>query len=221
MSKRFLIILAALVVIFAGVIIINDHSSNNNSSNAATVSHHVEGKGSTGVKLVEYGDYQCPYCAEYYPIVKQVVQQYSDQITFQFVNFPLTEDHPNAFSAARAAEAASLQGKFWQMHDLLYMSSDAYVQNGETGNYWDSSSNPLSFYDQYAKQLGLNLTKFNKDYNSNEVNNIIEGDMNKGNKLNVDATPTFYLDGKQISPSETVSSFQKYIAAAIAQKQKS
>jgi protein-disulfide isomerase len=171
------------------------------------------------VTLVEYGDFECPYCGEAYQVVNQVEQEYNQQITFQFRNFPLTTIHPNAFAGARAAEAASLQGKFWQMHDLLYAQNVEYYDSNETYNTWVGASNPLPDFDSYAKELGLNVAKFNQAYSSNQVNDSISADMTAGNKLGITGTPTFYVDGKQIQlTSYTVQAFQKYINAAIKQK---
>jgi protein-disulfide isomerase len=216
-SKRFLSVIAVIIVVFVGVLLLTNHS---NPSASGTLTEHKEGLGKTGVTLVEYGDFQCPYCGQYYPIVSQVVQKYYNQITFQFRNFPLTSIHPNAFAGARAAEAAGLLGKYWQMHNLLYETNIEYYNSNATANSWISSSDPLTYFDQFAKQLGLNVTKFNQAYNSAKVNNLIEADMAEGNKLGVNATPTFFLDGKQIVPNETLASFEKYINAAIAQKTK-
>ncbi len=218
MSKRFLAVLAGLVIVFIGIILITNHSNSGGSS--ATLTHHVEGQGKAGVTLVEYGDYQCPYCGQYYPILNQVMQQYGSQITFQFVNFPLTSIHPNAFAGARAAEAAGLQNKYWQMHDLLYQSNIQYYDSNETVSSWIGASDPLPYFDQFAKQLGLNVSKFNSDYASSKVNNLVDADLAYGNKLGINATPTFYLDGKQIQPTESLASFQKFINAALASKAK-
>jgi protein-disulfide isomerase len=195
-------------VIIFGIVFFATRSNNTAGGSGSTGSYNVEGLGKAGVKLVEYGDYECPYCEEYYPIVKQVVSDEFNNITFQFVNFPLTSIHPNAYAGARAAQAAALMGKFWQMHDALYNSGNWQV--------WSTSSNPIPYFKQYAKSLGLNVNTFMKDFNSNQVNNIIEADMNKGNKLNIQGTPTFFLDGKQISVAPQVSAFEKLINQAIA-----
>ena len=128
---------------------------------------HVEGNTKSGITLVEYGDYQCPFCGQYFPIVKQVQAEFNDQIAFQFRNFPLVSVHQNAFAGARAAEAAALQGKFWEMHDLLYQNQ----------SQWSEGGDPTSFFKQYALQLGLNVDQFNKDYASTKVNNAINADM--------------------------------------------
>lgn len=207
MSKRFWLIIIVILVIFGGVLVVNGKKSPASGSGQPT--NHVEGAGKTGVKLVEYGDYECPFCEEYYPIVKQVAAQYNTQIFFQFRNLPLTQIHPNAFAGARAAEAASLQGKFWQMHDLLY----------ENQNQWVSSSNPQSFFDIYAKELGLKTAQFDTDFAGTKVNSLIQADIAAFGKTGqAEATPTFFLDGKHITPDPTVASFSQLINAAIKQK---
>ena len=213
MSKQFLAIIAVVIIVFVGVFALNGHNksntSNKSSSGSGKPTNHVEGKGSSGVTLVEYGDYQCPYCEQYYPIVKQVASDYNDQIYFQFRNFPLISVHQNAFAGARAAEAASLQGKFWQMHDLLY----------DNQSQWSEAKDPTTYFHQYAQQLGLNVSKFESDYASNQVNDAINADLAVGNKLNIQGTPTFFLDGKQIQVTASVDSFETQIKAAIAKKQ--
>ena len=172
MDKKFWIFLGLVVVVIAAIFF-TTKGSNHPSSGYGQPTNHIEGKGSSGVKLVEYGDYECPYCAMYFPIVKQVVAIYSPYIYFQFRNLPLTQLHPNAFAGARAAEAAGLQGKFWQMHDLLYQNNDP---SGAAG--WVASTNPLNdFFIGYAKQLGLNISQFKTDFNSNAVNNSINADV--------------------------------------------
>lgn len=212
MSKQFWGILAVIVLVFVGIFIFSGTGKNNNSSNSSNAkpTEHIEGLGKSGVTLVEYGDYECPYCEEYFPTVKQVQQEFNDQIYFQFRNFPLTSVHPNAFAGARAAEAAALQNKFWQMHDALYDSTNWQI--------WSTASDPTPYFNQYAQQLGLNVTQFKRDFGSSKVNATVNADMNAGNKLNINGTPTFYLDGKPITVSPTVSSFEKVINAEIAKK---
>jgi protein-disulfide isomerase len=213
-SKGFLAIIAAVVLVFIGIFAFSGHKSDSGSGKSSSSSKgqptsHIEGNGQNGILLVEYGDYQCPYCQQYYPIVKQVVAKYNDRIKFQFVNFPIVSLHQNAFAAARAAEAAALQGKFWEMHDLLY----------ENQSQWAESSNPMQFFQQYAQQLGLNTDQFKKDYSSNKVNNAINADKAAGDKLGIEGTPTFYLNGKKIDVQADVGSFTKQIQQAIKQKQ--
>lgn len=208
MSKQFLAILAAIILVFAGIVIFSGNKSNSSGKAGVTPTQHIEGQGKAGVTLVEYGDYECPFCGQYYPIVKQVQAEYNQQLFFQFRNFPLTSLHPNAFAGARAAEAAGLQNKFWEMHDLLY----------ENQTQWSGASDPTPFFNQYAQQLGLNVTQFKTDYASGKVNDLINADMAAGNKLGISGTPTFFLDGKQISVGESAAAFEKLINAEIAKK---
>ena len=206
MDKRFWGIIGVIILVFVGIVIFNNRDSSNT---AASPSNHVEGKNTKNVTLVEYGDYQCPACESYYPIVKQVVAQYKDQIQFQFRNLPLTQIHQNAFVGARAAEAASLQNKFWEMHDMLYNNQDT----------WSESSDPASYFYKYATELGLNLEQFKKDYASSKVNDTIRADIAAFNKTGgTMATPTFFLNGKKIDTTATVESFTKQIDAEIANK---
>lgn len=218
MSKQFWIVLLVIAAILGGILFVSNHNQKKTPSSApGKVTEHVEGKGITGVKLVEYGDYQCPICAEFYPAVKQAVAQYGDRITFQFSNLPLPQIHQNAFAAARAAEAAGLQGKYFEMHDLLYQNQSV----------WSGASNPQSFFETYARQLGLNVSQFQQDYASEQVNKAINADTAAFNKTGDElATPTFYLDGKKLDNGKlfdstnkpSVAAFTKIIDAEIAQK---
>lgn len=217
MSKGFWAVIAIVIVVLGGVFWATNHKSNTGGSGNAQPSNHIEGSAKTGVTLVEYGDYECPYCGQFYPIVKQVVAQYSDQIQFQFRNLPLTQIHKNAFAGARAAEAASLQGKFWEMHDALYTNQDSTGASG-----WVASNDPLDeYFVGFAQQIGLNVTQFKTDFASSKVNDTINADLNAFNKTGLTmATPTFILDGKQIQPGYSASDFAKYIDAAIKAKTK-
>lgn len=218
MDKRFWAILAVIAVFVVGAIWISNNKKNSSNSNVAPT-EHVEGSASTGVKLVEYGDYECPYCGEYFPVVKQIASMYANQMQFQFRNLPLTQLHPNAFAGARAAEAANLQGQFWQMHDLLYEQNEQYYASDEKLENWVGASDPETYFIQDVQQLGLNITKFKTDFAGAQVNSLINADVSAFNKTGAqEATPTFFLDGKQISPTETVASFESYINAAIKQK---
>ena len=207
MNKSFWGIIGGIVAIFVLVFVITHHNSASSSSSSAPT-QNIEGLGKTNVKLVEYGDYECPYCQGYASVVKQVVSDEFNNITFQFINYPLTNIHPNAFPAARAAQAAGLMGKYWQMHDALY--------DPANWQQWSTSTNPIPFFQTYATQIGLNLNSFIAKYNSNQVNNMIEADITKGNNVNIQGTPTFYLDGKQIQAGTQVNAFEKLINAAIA-----
>src|SRR5581483_6641865 len=129
MDKRFWGILIGLAIIIVGIIWLASPSKSNAPSSSSTngATNHIEGQGQEGVQLLEYGDYECPFCGQYYPVLKQVENIYNKQITFQFRNLPLTQIHPNAFAGARAAEAAAMQSKFWEMHDTLYDNQNSWA----------------------------------------------------------------------------------------------
>ena len=219
MSKTFWAALLAVAVILGGILFVTNHNRQGTGSTSGNgqPTNHVEGASPEGVTLVEYGDYQCPVCATFYAVTKQVAQKYSDRVVFQFRNLPLTSIHQNAFAAARAAEAAGLQNKYWQMHDLLYENQSA----------WSQSSNPLSIYDNFAASLGLDKTKFDQDYASEAVNAVINADVSEFNKTGDEmATPTYYLDGTKLdnlklvdsNGNPSVDAFSKLIDAELAKK---
>lgn len=212
MSNRFFITVIAVILLFVGAFALTKHKNNggSNSGNTSVApTNHTQGSDKTGVVLIEYGDFQCPACGQYYPIVKEVKEKYKDQIIFQFRNFPLVQIHQNAFVAARAAEAASKQKKFWEMHDLLY-------ENQQT---WGAATSPNSFFANYAKQLNLDTTKFQQDMATSEVNDLINADIAEGQKIGANSTPTFVLNGKKVETNpRSIEEFYKLIDDAIAQK---
>ncbi len=192
MDKRFVIVLVVLLVLFGGFLVFNKKSSAPAGTTAGAVSSHVEGDASLSVEVVEYGDFQCPVCGQFYPITKAVKEKYAGRVRFVFKNFPLDSIHKNARAAHRAAEAASLQGKFFEMHDLLY----------ENQNSWNTLNDPLRQFDEYAKQLGLDVSKFDTDYAREAVNATINADTTEGQAKKVSGTPTFFLNGQPVQNSE-------------------
>jgi protein-disulfide isomerase len=190
MSKNFLIILAVLVLGFIGFVVFQDNDGNkpNNSEVSSTASQHTKGAGNKKVTLVEYADFQCPSCAVYFPILKSAKDKYGDDITFQFRHFPLTQIHPNAMATHRAAEAASRQGKFWEMHNVLFERQQA----------WAQAPNVAQIMEDYATELGMNTEQFKRDYQSSQTNDVINADIAEGGKLKVSGTPTFFLNGEKL-----------------------
>ncbi len=211
MSKSFWAIIAAIIVIFGGILFFKGRANAPTNASGKPGSHLI-GTSPAGVTLVEFGDYQCPYCGQFSPVVKQVQQKYNDKIVFQFRNLPLSQVHQNAFAAARVAEAAGLQGKYWQMHDLLYENQSA----------WSESSNAQDVFNQYASALKLNVNQFKIDAASSQVNDAINKDIADFLKTgNEESTPTFLLDGKKITPDFTIDTFSKYIDAELKAKSQS
>src|SRR5882762_5608050 len=116
MSKGFVGILIAIIIALGGLYFFSTKNDKAGTSTSNTqLTNHIMGEGKKGITLLEYGDYQCPICEAYFPVVKQVATQFSSDIYFQFRNLPLSSIHQNAFAAARAAEAAGKQNKFWEM----------------------------------------------------------------------------------------------------------
>ena len=200
--KRFIIIVLAIFLVVGGGYLLKKDSKSSKSAAGAKPTSHTYGEGKTGVRLLEYGDFQCPGCGAFYPILKQVKEKYKDQITFQYVYFPLTQIHQNAQAGARAAQAASNQGKFWEMHNLLY----------DNQKNWESSTNIAVVFEAYATQLGLNVAQYKTDYASAATNAIINADIKTGQDLKITGTPTFFLDGKQIEDNNTVAGLDKFSA---------
>lgn len=145
-------------------------------------------KVSSPVVLEEYGDYQCPPCGLLYPILKQIEAEYGNQLKIVFHHFPLAKIHKNAMTAARAAEAARNQNKFWEMHDRLYRNQDA----------WKDLDDPRQIFMQYARELGMNADRFTRDLDSAQVEQRITDDMQKGASLGVTGTPTVFIEGHML-----------------------
>lgn len=165
------------------------------SQTETAIGDQVYGNKSSEVVVIEYGDFQCPGCGAAYPQIKTIKEEYKDQIAFIFRNYPLTTIHPNALAASTAAEAAGLQGKFWEMHDKLY----------ENQNAWSSidASKRTGVFTDYAKDIGLDTDKFATDLKDPKIAAKIRRDQAFGKKLNVDSTPTVYLGSEKLSAEVT------------------
>jgi protein-disulfide isomerase len=141
---------------------------------------HIQGPADAAVTLVQYGDYECPYRGEAYPIIKEVQARLGDSLRFVFRNFPITTSHPHAERAAEAAEAAAAQGKFWEMHDLLY-------ENQRRLRDEDLHT--------YAERLGLDVELFDKEMADHAHAERVREDFMSGVRSGVNGTPTFYING--------------------------
>jgi protein-disulfide isomerase len=141
---------------------------------------HVLGHANARLTLVEFGDYQCPYCGAAYPLVKQLQKDLGNQLRFVFRNFPLTQAHPYAMVAAEAAEAAALQGKFWEMHDLIYENQDQL----------DPSILVL-----WAEKIHVQVNEFGRAIKEGIVTERIKEDRKSGIRSGVNGTPCFFING--------------------------
>ena len=163
----------------------------------------ARGNPNAPVTMVEYGDFQCPACQSYYPVVEQVFAAASSTLRMIFREFPLPQ-HADAIPAAKAAEAAGDQGKFWDMYNLLY----------SNGSDWDNLPDPTSVFVGYAQSLGLNLTQFNTDMNSTTTAQKISDSVTTGTAAGIDATPTFFINGYRIENPESYDEFIQAIQSA-------
>ncbi|HKP95240.1 MAG TPA: DsbA family protein [Fibrobacteria bacterium] len=167
-------------------------------------SDHAQGPAHAPVELVEYGDYQCPSCGKGYPIVKRVQRSMNGVLRFAFRNFPLTQQHPDALNAAKAAEAAGMQGRYWQMHDLLF----------ENQEYLDYES-----LLQYAVELRIDVNRFARDFRSPKVEKKILSDFESGVRSGVNGTPTFFINGFRYDGDWSYYSLMQALQAVAAETQ--
>jgi len=146
------------------------------------IADQKEGNEQAAIKIVEYGDYQCPHCGRAYPIIKEIQSTFGDQILFVFRNFPLQESHRYATIAAQAAEAAGKQGKFWEMHDAIFENQQQLNEE---------------YLDSLAEKLGLDMDEFEQDLNSEEISDKVEDDFESGVRSGVNGTPSFFVNGEK------------------------
>jgi protein-disulfide isomerase len=141
---------------------------------------HIQGPADAAVTLVEYGDYECPYCGAAYPIVKRIQRQMGDHLRFVFRNFPIATSHPHAEAAAEAAEAAGVQGRLWEMHDLLF-ENQRHLTDADLRSH--------------AQSLGLDLVRFDDELARHVHADRVREDFMSGVRSGVNGTPTFFING--------------------------
>ena len=166
----------------------------------------VRGETGAPVTLEEFGDFECPPCGRLHPELKKIEHDYGANLRVIFRHLPLTRIHKHARDAARAAEAAALQGRFWEMHDLLY----------ENQAEWSAAADARAVFAGYARRLNLDTGRFLRDMDSMEVNSRITADLERANSLGITGTPTLLLDGRELSENWTLQSLRADIDAAIA-----
>ncbi len=170
------------------------------------IADHIRGNQSAKVTLVEYGDFQCGPCKTHESTVRRLYEKYKDNLAVIYRNFPVASSHPNARAAAATAEAAGLQGKFWEMHDLIYDYQET----------WSSAqaSERDALFQGYAEQLGLNIDKFKEDLSSDAVKKKIDFDLAVGRAQKVTGTPSFFIDSKNINVGNLESSVKEALKNA-------
>ena len=162
---------------------------------------HAVGPANAAVTLEEFGDFECPPCGLLHPGLKTIEREFGSRVRIIFREFPLVPTHAHALAAARAAEAAGLQGKFWEMHDMLY----------ETQKTWHEAFDVRPIFEGYATKIGLDLERFRRDSTSDAVEQRIFQDGKRAHSLGVKGTPTVYLNGREV-PFETLMTLDKFRA---------
>jgi len=185
--------LVAFVVLLIGSFIVSRGDKKVDPSEIVDVEiypivEHVKGNTEAGILLVEYSDFQCPACENVAPVLSGLIENFGDQFAIEYRHFPLRQIHPNAQIAAQAAEAAGIQGKFWEMHDLLF----------EKQSEWSRSVNPKRYFYDYAESLGINEDRFKLDLESDEVKERVNGDFDDATAFELPGTPAFMFNGEII-----------------------
>ena len=161
------------------------------SGKSGTESMHVRGNPHAVVTLEEFGDFQCPPCSTFASFGEELLKEYDSRLRIVFRNFPLPL-HEHARDAALAAEAAGMQGRFWEMHDVLYREQAV----------WSKAPNARELFESYAGTIGLNLDQFRKDMDSEKARERVDSDHALGDSLGVNVTPTFFINNHPVDPKD-------------------
>ncbi len=187
------VVILAIIGLFIGLAFLGG-GANNTTNGAKTLGSpvnnavdHIKGPNTAKVTLVEYSDFECPACAQYEPILRELTRSFPDDLRIVYRHFPLSQIHPNAISSAIASEAAAKQGKFWEMHDLLFDRQSQWVDVASTD----------SLFTDYAVEIGLDKNKFIADLTANDTLDRVMLDKMSAENAGLGGTPTFFLNGSQ------------------------
>ncbi len=192
----------AILLVGGSVVIAKQAEERNNEG--VVIEENVIGNPDSSVVLVEYSDFQCPACADFHPIVKEVLAEHGDQIRFEYRHFPLMQIHPHAEAAARAAEAAGQQDKFFEFHDILF----------ERQEEWSRATQPSAYFVQYAEELGLDTDQFGRQMRSTIIRDHVRAQFEEARAAGFTGTPSFVLNGQPMK-LETYDDFRAQVAAAV------
>ena len=161
------------------------------SANNGSESMHIRGNPDAPVTLEEFGDFQCPPCGSFAAFSEQIMKEYDSRLRIVFRHFPLSA-HEHAREASLAAEAAGLQGHFWEMYDVLYREQAA----------WSKAPNARELFESYAGTIGLNVDQFKKDMDGDQAKARVDSDQARGQSLGINVTPTIYINGQPVDPKD-------------------
>lgn len=194
--------LVALLLIAGSFVYSNKAAEKANEG--VTLEARVKGNPDAKVVLVEYSDFQCPACSQFAPYIKDILEEHGDNIRFEYRHFPLMNIHPQAVPAAKAAEAAGVQGKFFEMHDKLF----------ENQSVWTKSSNPTGLFNQYAGEIGLDVELFKRHMDSSVIADAIQESFNDARGRGFSGTPTLMLNDETLEIN-SFDEFRSQIEAAV------
>ena len=197
------IIIGLIVVLLAATYAYSAHEGKK-ANEGVSIEVHVEGNQDAETVLVEYSDFQCPACAQFYPYVKEILEEHGDSLRFEYRHFPLLTIHPHAVPAAKAAEAAGQQGKFFEMHDMLF----------ENQPEWSKSTAPRQYFERYAEELGLDVARFKQHMNASLIEDAIDASFDEARSYGFTGTPSFLLNGEPMEFT-TFEEFHAQIEAAV------
>lgn len=219
-NKQLVMIWCAVIVAFIGSMIAIVKFSNTTPQvetkapipdvAVITDADHFKGGKDAKAVLLEYSDFECPACGLYFPLVKQLHMAFGDKIKIVYRHFPLVlatngKMHLHSADAAQASEAANVQGKFWEMHDMLFTHQEE----------WAKEQSPRAKFLEYAKTIGLDVAKFEKDLDDPALRDIVVADFKSGEKAGVSATPTFFLNGKQLDQPKGLDDLKNQVQAIL------
>ena len=150
---------------------------------------HTLGPANAPIKLEEFGDFECPPCGLFHPILEQMHEEFGDRLQITFREFPLVPTHQHALAAASAAEAAGIQGKFWEMHDLLY----------ERQKSWKEEFDVRPVFEGYAREIGIDVERYKRDLGGDLVAQRVFQDGKRGHSMGVKGTPTVFINGREVN----------------------
>jgi protein-disulfide isomerase len=193
--KPLVVIILAVAVAAGAAVFLSRQADEPSGTNAAPLATadiksggQSRGAADAELTLVEFGDYQCPYCAAFHPFVQEILNRYPKQVRLEFHHFPLIGIHPNAMAASKAVEAAGQQGRYWEMHDALF----------QYQNEWSSRPDPKPVFMAIANRIGINGTILVQAMENPQIQARIVKDVEQGDKAGVQAVPAFFINGRQV-----------------------
>jgi len=195
--KNLWLIIGIIVLVLIGGSVWYATAVSRSNNEGVVLTEHLKGDSKATVTLTEYSDFQCPACAQFEPVVAELLAKYGSNIRFEYKHFPLIQLHPVALLAAEASEAAAVQNKFWEMHDKLFLNQEV----------WSKNPVPNKYFNEYAEEIGLDLKLFNKHLRSSLIKDKVQTEYKEALQLGLTSTPSFLLNGQKMN----ITTYQDFI----------